>query len=162
MNRERAVFLVLQLLLGPLVLGSYVYGAVYWPAALGAMWGGVPAALRGVYTAWMFVAAAGYLVFTPALYLHAARAPRLHAMYAAVLVGSVLWMPLTKWHLDGAVPFPVVVIDLWLVAAGSLGLLATTVRCQLPGAWRIAAPLAAAAFCLQTVGLDAILWPLLW
>jgi hypothetical protein len=162
MNRERTTFLGLQVVLGPLVLGSYAYGAANWPDAVAAMWGGVPEALRGVYTGWMFVAATGYLVFTPALFLHAARAPRLHAMYAAVLVGSALWMPLTKWQLDGAIPFALVVVDLWIVAAGSLALLATTVRSRLPGALRVAAPLGAVAFCLQTVLLDAIVWPLLW
>ncbi len=162
MNRERTIFLGLQVVLGPLVLGSYVYGATNWPDAVAAMWGGVPDAMRGVYTAWMFVAATGYLVFTPALFLHAAGAPRLHALYAAVLVGSVLWLPLTKLQLDGAVPFALVVLDLWLVAAGSLALLATTLRARLPGAWRFAAPLGAFAFCLQTVLLDAIVWPLLW
>jgi hypothetical protein len=162
MSRDQRVFLTLQLALGPAVLGSYAYGFAVWPDAVAAMWGGVPAAMRGVYTAWMFVAAAGYLAFTPALFLHAVSAPRVHAMFAAVLVGSVLWMPLTKWHLDGALPFAIVVLDLWLVAAGSVALLVTAHRVALPGAWRFAAPLGARAFCLQTVMLDAILWPLLW
>jgi len=107
MSRDQRRFLALQLALGPTVLGSYVYGFAFWPDALAAMWGGVPDAMRGVYTAWMFVAAAGYLVLAPALFLHAASAP-------------------------------------------------------LPGAWRIAAPLGAAAFCVQTVLLDAIVWPLFW
>lgn len=159
---ERAVFLALQLALGPAVLGSYVYGFLYWPDAVSAMWGGVPDGLRSLYTAWMFVAAAGYLVFTPALFLHAANAPGLRVWYAALLLGSVLWMPLTKWHLDGSLPFALVVLDLGAVAAGSLALLATTLRVNLPGAWRVAAPLGAAAFCVQTVLLDAIVWPLLW
>jgi hypothetical protein len=161
-SRDQRRLLALQLALGPAVLGSYVYGFAFWPDAVAAMWGGVPESMRDVYTAWMFVAAAGYLVFTPALFVHASGAPRLLAMFAAVLAGSVLWMPLTKWHLEGAVPFPLVVLDLWLVAAGSLALLATTRRTALPGAWRIAAPLGAAAFCVQTVLLDAIVWPLFW
>jgi hypothetical protein len=162
LTRERAAFLALQVALGPAVLGSYAYGFRHWPDAVSAMWGGVPDGLRSLYTAWMFVAAAGYLVFTPGLFLHAANARRLLACYAAVLVGSVLWMPLTKWHLDGSVPFALVALDLGVVAAGSLALLATTLRVNLPGAWRVAAPLGAAAFCVQTVLLDAIVWPLLW
>ena len=162
MSRDQRRFLALQLALGPAVLGSYVYGFAFWPDAVAAMWGGVPDALRGAYTAWMFVAAAGYLVFTPTLYFHAASAPRLRAMFAAVLAGSILWMPLTKWHLGGALPFALVVLDLWVVAAGSLALLSTSRSAPLPGAWRIAAPLGAAAFCVQTVLLDAIVWPILW
>lgn len=171
MNRDRWIFLALQLVLGPAVLGSYAYGFAFWADAVRAMWGGVPDAARSVYTAWMFVAASGYLVFTPALFLHGLPGSRpaagssgrsLHAMYAAVLAGSALWMPLTKRHLDGSVPFALVVLDLWIVGGGSLALLATTRRAPLPGVWRRAAPLGAAAFCAQTVLLDAIAWPLLW
>jgi hypothetical protein len=171
MNRDRRFFLALQLALGPAVLGSYAYGFAAWPDAVRAMWGGVPDGVRSIYTAWMFVAAGGYLVFTPALFVHGCRdnqaaagtRPRsLHTMYAAVLAGSALWMPLTKWHLDGALPFALVVLDLWIVAVGSVALLAATLRAGLPGAWRIAAPLGAAAFAVQTVLLDAIAWPLLW
>jgi hypothetical protein len=174
MHPERRRFLALQLVFGPAVLASYAICIGFWPEASARMWGGVPESIRGVYTGWMFVAAAGYLAFTAALLIHAdpARArvafgfdyPALHAMYAALLVGSMLWMPLTKWHLGGAIPFALVVVDLWFVAAGSLALLATSLRLAppLPGAWRVAAPLGAAAFCVQTVLLDALVWPALW
>jgi hypothetical protein len=174
MHAERRRFLALQVALGPAVLASYALCFARWPEAVARMWGGVPEALRGVYTAWMFVAAAGYAVFTSALFLHAdperariafgLRYAAIHALYAALLLGSILWMPLTKWQLDGALPFAAVALDLWLVAAASLGLLATALRLAppLPGAWRIAAPLGAAAFCVQTVLLDALLWPALW
>jgi hypothetical protein len=174
MHPSRRVFLALQLALGPAVLASYALCFARWPETVAAMWGGVPEAVRGVYTGWMFVAAAGYAVFTPALFLHAdpdrARLAlglgyrSLHAIYAALLAGSMLWMPLTKWHLDGGLPFALVVLDLWVVAAASLALLATTARLTppLPGAWRLAAPLGAAAFCVQTVLLDAIVWTAFW
>ena len=174
MHPDRRTFLALQLALGPGVLASYAICFTLWPETVAAMWGGVPQAARGLYTTWMFVAAAGYAVFTPALFLQAdperarlalgLRYRALHVLYAALLIGSILWMPLTKWHLDGALPFAVVVLDLWIVAAGSLGLLATTLRLTPPlhGAWRIAAPLGAGAFCVQTVLLDALVWPALW
>lgn len=138
------------------------------------MWGGVPDAARGVYTAWMFVAAAGYCVFTPAFYLHATApgtrvafgldARALHRSYAATLAGSIAWLPLTKWHQGGTLPSGLVMLDLWLVAAGSLALLATTFALSppLPRSWRAAARLGAAAFCVQTVLLDAVIWPLAW
>ena len=174
MHPERRIFLALQLALGPSVLASYAICFRLWPETVAAMWGGVPQAARGLYTAWMFVAAAGYAVFTPALFLHTdpdrARLAfgwgyrALHVFYAALLLGSILWMPLTRWHLDGALPFALVVADLWVVATASLALLATTLRLAppLPGAWRVAAALGAGAFCVQTVLLDAVLWPALW
>jgi hypothetical protein len=156
------------------VLGSYVYGFATWPDAVSAMWGGVPEAIRPLYTSWMFVAAAGYLVFT---YLFFVRTDpgtarllggrgygALHALYALVLVGSALWMPATKLHLDGALPFAFVWLDLLGVAAGSLGLLAAvaTLAPRPPGALRTLALLGAAGFCVQTVLLDAVIWPLLF
>lgn len=174
MHPQRRLFLAIQLALGPAVLGSYALCFALWPDAVARMWGGVPEAARGVYTGWMFVAAAGYAVFTPALFLHAdperARPAfgvgyeAIHALYAVLLVGSILWMPLTKLHLDGSLPFAAVALDLWLVAAASLGLLATTFRLTppLPRAWRLPARLGAAAFCVQTVLLDALAWPALW
>ncbi len=156
------------------MLGSYVYGFAAWPDAVSAMWGGVPEAIRPVYTAWMFVAATGYLVFTslfffrtdpePARILGGRRYASFHVLYALVLIGSALWMPATKLHLDGALPFAFVWLDLLGVAAGSLGLLAAaaTLTPRPPGAWRTLAIAGGVGFCVQTVLLDAIVWPLLF
>jgi hypothetical protein len=140
------------------VLGSYAFCFVRWPDAVAAMWGGVPEAVRPLYTAWMFVAAAGYLAFTARFWLREAPPPGVNALYAAVLAGSALWMPATKWHLDGALPFAFVWLDLLVVAFGSLGLLRAAAA--LPE--RRLALAGAAAFCVQTVLLDAIVWPLLF
>lgn len=140
------------------MLGSYAYGFAHWPEAVSAMWGGVPEAIRPLYTAWMFVAAAGYLVFTALFFLRPEPPARVNACTAAVLLGSALWLPATKLHLDGALPFSLVWLDLLVVAAGSLGLLASTRALE-----RHHLALAgAAAFCVQTVLLDAIVWPLLF
>jgi hypothetical protein len=146
------------------VLGSYVYGFAHWPDAVSAMWGGVPEAIRPLYTWWMFVAAAGYLVFTSLFFLRPEPPPRTNAFYALVLVGSALWMPATKLHQDGALPFAWVWLDLLGVALGSLGLLAAVagLRPRPSGPLRALALAGAAGFCVQTVLLDAIVWPLLF
>jgi hypothetical protein len=156
------------------VLGSYVYGFAHWPDAVSAMWGGVPEAIRPLYTSWMFVAAAGYLAFTYLFFFRTdAAAARLlggrgygalNGLYALVLVGSALWMPATKLHLDGALPFALVWLDLLGVAAGSLGLLAAvaTLAPRPPRVLRALALAGAAGFCVQTVLLDAIVWPLIF
>ena len=49
---------------GIAVLGSYAYCLTNHPGPNGDFWGGVPDALRPVYTVNMFLAAAGYLAFT--------------------------------------------------------------------------------------------------
>ena len=155
---------MLQLLGGPAVLGSYVYGFAHWPDAVSAMWGGVPQAIRPLYTSWMFVAATGYLVFTALFFSRPEPPPRVNLFYALVLVGSALWMPATRLHLDGALPFAWVWLDLFGVALGSLGLLTSVAALapRPPGWLRGLALAGAAGFCVQTVGLDAIVWPLLF
>jgi hypothetical protein len=146
------------------VLGSYAYGFAHWPDAVPLMWGGVPEAIRPLYTVWMFVAAAGYLVFTTLFFLRPEPPPRANGLYALVLVGSALWMPATKLHQDGALPFAWVWLDLLGVALGSLGLLAALAALapRPPGRLRALALAGAAGFCVQTVLLDAIVWPLLF
>jgi hypothetical protein len=153
----RRVFLALQLSLGPAVLASYAWGFAHWPETVRAMWGGVPEGARAAYELWMFVAAAGYLALSGAFLRSSARWPARNRAYAATLAGSVLWMPLTKLCLEGSLAFAWVAFDLWIVAAGSLALLWEA------RALRSAIALAgAAAFCVQTVLLDAVVWPLLW
>ena len=146
------------------MLGSYASGYARWPDAVSALWGGVPEAIRPLYTAWMFVAAAGYLVFTGLFFLRPEPPPRVNVFYALVLVGSALWLPATKLHQDGVLPFALVWLDLLGVALGSIGLLATVASLvpRPPGRLRALALAGAAAFCVQTVLLDAIVWPLLF
>ncbi|MCA9701167.1 MAG: hypothetical protein KC431_26840, partial [Myxococcales bacterium] len=55
---------LLQLVGGPAVLASYAWCLSVWPEASARMWGGVPEALRPLYTGWMFVAATGYLIYS--------------------------------------------------------------------------------------------------
>jgi hypothetical protein len=168
--RKRAI-VALQVLGGPLVLISYAYSFGRYPALVDDMWGGVPEAVRGVYTGWMFVAAAGYLLFT---YVFVFRTDPgsarllgtgygvLLPLYALVLIPSAAWMPLTGAMLEAPAPglWPVVVAGLWLTLAGSLGLLAATWSKQpaWPPPWRVLAVLGAVAFCVQTVVLDGIVW----
>ena len=105
MHPQRRIFAALQLVGGPLVLGSYGYGLLRWPETAAAMWGGVPEAMRQSYIFFMFAAAAGYLALTQLFFFHAhpnrARVLGrgywlLHLAYALVLFPSALWMPLTK------------------------------------------------------------------
>ena len=146
------------------MLGSYAFGFSQWPEAVSAMWGGVPESIRPLYTSWMFVAAAGYLLFTALFFFRPEPPARVNLHYLLVLAGSALWLPATKLHLDGALPFAIVWLDLLGVALGSLGLLVSVAAlAPRPAAGLRALALAGAAgFCVQTVLLDAIVWPLLF
>jgi hypothetical protein len=169
--RTRWLFLALNALGGLAVVGSYAFGLLREPDP-GRVWGGVPEALKPLYTASMLAAAVGYFPMT--LYVLFGLDPArtrigslgwgvFFVLYALILIPSALWMPLTFAHLDAPSA------DRWLavrgvlaaVGVGSLGLLAAIAGARPRGprlAW-VAALVGAAAFVLQTTVLDAIVWP---
>jgi hypothetical protein len=137
------------------------------------LWGGVPQRLRALYTTNMWLAALGYFPFT-ALFLFGCDPARvrflggrygyglLFVLYAVVLVGSAIWMPLTfAWADSGAFPFWLIRVDLALVGLGSLGLLAcvATIAPRPPTWLHFLAVFGCVAFCFQTAVLDGTIWP---
>lgn len=171
----KRAWVLLNLVFGPLVLLSYIISAIVWDAeTVGGLWGAVPESLRPLYTENMFLAAAGYFVFSAYL-LREINPSRVKVFgrfafgvfflaYALVLGGSVVWMPLTCVAIDQAQPalVPLIYITLWTVAGGSILLTAAIASAKprtSPNARRLAI-IGALFFCLQTVVLDAIVWPL--
>ncbi len=164
-------FVALNVIGGSAVLGSYVWG-VQAPGVGAALWGGVPDALRPLYTTNMFLAAAGYFCFSAvaARRLHRADASgdvdqfgrRMLCAYALVLIPSALWVPLTAWMLEVSsnLAWVTVRLDLGLVALGTLALFELVLR---PGDGprfeRWLALVGLLPFGLQTVVLDALVWP---
>ena len=172
MSAQMGLTLLINLIGGSAVLGSYAIGLATHPGASQVLWGGVPGSFRPVYTASMFLAASGYLAFTYFILFRldssaAQVAGRFgfwvfNALYAAILFPSALWMPLTFWA--GEQPSP---ISLWtvrsvLAAVGlaSLSLLAALLKVspRQPVWVHRLALIGCAAFCLQTAFLDAVLW----
>jgi len=170
-SRRRALALI-NLFGGIAVLGSYAYCLISYPAQAGDFWGGVPDGLRPVYTVNMFLAAAGYFAFTFFL-LYRLKPTNsasgrfglgtFNALYALILIPSALWMPLTFAMLetpsDGL--WWAIRLTLAAVGIGSLGLLMSLVAVR-PSPASLAYKLAvvgSVAFCLQTLVLDAVVWP---
>ncbi|MDX1650337.1 MAG: hypothetical protein R3263_10840 [Myxococcota bacterium] len=176
MHPARLRMAAIAVLGGTAVLGSYVHGFATYPDTVAAMWGGVPDALRPLYTAWMFVAAAGFFAYASWLFQgvdpEAARVGRFgfdlfNVLYVGILVPSALWMPLTRILLEASEPAAavwwwVVRVDLWIVAVASLGLIAAllAVRPRPFPRWHRLAVIGACAFAFQTAVLDALIWPL--
>lgn len=165
-------FVALNLLGGTAVLASYAWG-VATPGVGDALWGGVPDSLRPLYTANMLAAAAGYFVFTGVVLQRrlegghdGAEFIRIDVAYASILFASALWLPLTAWMLEApsSLLWAFVRIDLGLVALGTLGLMFELVLPR-PGVAhrgrpeRLLAALGLLPFALQTVVLDALIWP---
>ena len=156
---------------GAAVLGSYVWGALH-PESFRALWGGVPDALRPLYTINMFLAAAGFFLFSPYLVFRlapestspdsSARLQRIWLFYLLVLIPSALWVPLT----GNVIAHPsnsawlAVRLDLFLVAIGTLGLFWEVLSSRPAEPWgRRLALLGLIPFSMQTVVLDALVWP---
>jgi hypothetical protein len=157
---------------GVAVLGSYVEGFLTHPASSSALWGKVPAILLPFYTASMLAAAAGYLAFTFFILVTldpeetgAGRVPyrAFLWLYAAILVPSALWMPLTFAMLAGPSLLLWATIRIALAIAGlaSLGLFVAVLAVK-PARHRWARGFAIAGailFFIQTGVLDAVVWP---
>jgi hypothetical protein len=173
MTFSRRSLVWLNVVGGSAVLGSYAFELARHPASRSDLWGGVPDAIVPLYTINMFVAAAGYFAFSTFFYSALAPEPQravgapgpgqLHVLYALVLIPSAAWLPLTFAMLDApSVPlWWAIRIVLFAVGAGALGLLLTLVRMPArPRRVRRAIAIAGAVpFCLQTAGLDALVWP---
>lgn len=169
----RLFLIVVNVVGGLAVLGSYAHGLLTHPDSSGAVWGGVPVALKPMYIASMLLAALGYFLFTYYV-VFALDAERVRIggrlgfgafvwLYALVLGASALWMPLTFAML--AAPSATLWLSiravLFLVALGSLGVLIGIVVAEpAPDGWAYRlAVVGAIAFCVQTVLLDALVWP---
>jgi hypothetical protein len=172
MHPQRRALLWINLVGGLAVLGSYARGFTAHPHLAPQLWGGVPDAVRPLYTVSMLLAAAGYFAFTlPIAFRLDPERVRVAgvgygifpALYALILAPSALWMPLTFQMLEqpGIVLWWSIRLVLFLVGAGSVGLIAAIARAApWPSAgWRRIALAGAVAFAIQTAVLDAGLWP---
>jgi hypothetical protein len=173
MQRRKCGLTALVVLGGAAVLGSYAYGLLAPGADGGALWGGVPQALLPAYQANMVLATAGFFAYTYFLLLQvdpgAVRIGGLfgfglfYPLYAGILLPSALWMPLVLAMLRQPGDLLWWSIRAVLAVAGlcSLGLTAAllALRPQKPRRAYVLAVVGSVPFTLQTLVLDALLWP---
>lgn len=171
MQTIKRSLLLINILGGLAVLGSYAWGFMAYPNAGQVLWGGVPADLRSLYTASMFLAAAGYFAFSifilqldpqKTTLLNRNGFKFINPLYAGILIPSAFWLPLTILAIEvGRQPLAwLVKLDLTLVAIASLGLVFAliNIRPRRPGWLHGLGLLGSVLFCFQTVILDAIVW----
>lgn len=156
---------------GSTVLASYLLALD--PEIAGQLWGGIPEGrVRSLYTLNMFLAAAGFfpatwwLVYaTPASALRERTGLPSSALvlaYAAILMASALWLPLTALYVKSPSAIVWVLIRTVLLVVGAGASLVGLLLVRLAVRSRPAAWLAVAAyffFWLQTMVLDALVWP---
>ena len=105
MAMQTIILLVINIIGGIAVIGSYIQGLMIHTNGGGILWGGVPQSIRPIYGVSMLLAALGYFAF---LYYILFRlepgevqiAGRFgyylfYIIFLGILVPSALWMPLT-------------------------------------------------------------------
>lgn len=176
MHSQKWLMLLINVIGGAAVLGSYVWGFQTYPGAADVLWGGVPENIRPYYTANMFVAAAGYFAFiyftlfrlnpTGTRVFNRFGFGLFNSLYAAILIPSALWMPLSLMAVEQSSIFLEWVVRLILAVVGlaSLSLFFALVKVEprKPRWAHILAVAGSVGFCLQTVLLDAIIWSALF
>ena len=159
----RTAFLLLNVIGGSAVIATYIWGISSFPELRDAFWGGVPQNMQSLYSINMLLAAAGYLIAFGFFLsqLKAKEFRRLLLPYALILGPSALWLPLTIALLQQPSDWLwwLIRVDLLAVGVGAL-LLFPNVRVTAAAIHLNAiVMLGLLFFGLQTVVLDALLWP---
>lgn len=171
MMKDQKILLGINVLGGTAVIGSYAWGLLEHPGTGNLLWGTVPAGAIPFYVVSMLLGAIGYLMFTayllflldPAKVKINIRAGfgGFHTLYLLILIPSALWMPLTYAML--AAPSNLLWFGirfvLMLVGLGGLGMLSALLSIQPRSRLLLAAFIGCIFFCIQTVLIDAFIWP---
>jgi hypothetical protein len=114
MHAETIILLVINIVGGAAVIGSYVLGLRGESGGANALWGGVPARIRPVYTVSMILSAIGYLAVLYFVFFelvpdeveigHRFGASLFYPIFLLVLIPSAFWMPLTNLYVRNARP----------------------------------------------------------
>ena len=172
MDRSRLFFLLVNVVGGVGVIGSYVHGLSTHPDQAGLLWGTMPESLIPIYSGNMPFAAIGYLLtfaflmLTPPAQLTRKGQPMLGWFTLSTLVfllASTWWMPLCFQAIDTGDAELLKWIQLVLAVAGAaaLGNFVQLLRLDTPPRprlWRVAT-VGWAFLVLQCTVLDALVWP---
>ncbi len=172
MHPKRSLLLLINIIGGAAVLGSYALGILTHPNASQMLWGEIPASIRSFYTANMLLAGIGYFAFIHFILFRLSPTKTRVAgrfgfslftvLFTGILLPSAFWMPLTFLAMERSslVLVWAVRIVLWLVGVFSLGLFYAILKVEprQPLWTQRVALVGSIAFCIQTVFLDAIVW----
>jgi hypothetical protein len=172
MHKQKLWLIIINVLGGVSVIGSYVLGILTHDDAGTVLWGNVPPSMQSLSTAWMPVAVLGFFAFTGyLLFVLAVDEARVgkrldyrvfHWIYLGILAPSALWMPLTFAMIEQPSSGLWWAISLVLIFVGlaSLALIAALLALKGPRkGWTYwLAVIGAIGFSVQTVVMDAILW----
>ena len=176
MSTPQLMLLVVMLMGGLGVIGSYAQGLISHPGSIKVLWGKISGPFRTIYFISMLLSALGYFAFAYYLLFRVDAATALvtntlgfEVFFAAItgmLLFSSLWMPFTYSYVDkpNKGTWLMIRVVLFLVALSScalVGALRSLHDKTPPGPYWVAV-VGAGYFALHTTMLDAFLWPVLY
>jgi hypothetical protein len=175
MATQQIVLLIINIIGGAAVIGSYIYGFNTQSGGANILWGGVPENIRPVYFISMILSALGYFAFLYYILFRISPSEAViastfgfslfFAIFILMLLPSALWMPLTNFYVSDPSTGTWVMIRtvLALVGIGSIALLWALL--SLPAREGVSYWLAVTGsgyFAFHTAILDAIVWAALF
>ena len=176
MNTTRLILLIINIIGGAAVLGSYILGLKTHSGGAGVLWGGTPLRIRSAYGVSMLLSAIGYLAFAYFIIFRLDPANTvisgkpgysiLTILFVLILAASALWMPLTYVYIahPTAALWIAIRIVLLIVGLSSCTLVWALLNLNNgPDSFTYwLAVTGAVYFAFHTTVLDALSWPLLF
>jgi hypothetical protein len=176
MSTQHIILLVINILGGIAVIGSYIFGLNAQAGGANALWGGVPANIRLVYGISMILAALGYFAFSYFIFFRlvpgeVSVAGRFgfslfYAIFLVILIPSALWMPLTNLYVTNPSTGMWIGVRtvLAIVGLASIALVwaLLSLQTKVPHISYWLAVAGSAYFAFHTAILDAIVWAALF
>ena len=170
------ILLVINVIGGAAVIGSYIYGLSAQAGGANILWGGVPTSIRPVYFVSMIISALAYFAFiyylffrtTPGEVVIAGRFnfSLFYIIFIFMLIPSALWMPLTNMYVANPSTGLWVGVRTVLVVVGlaSIALCWAILSLQprVSGVSYWLAVVGSGYFTFHTMVIDAIIWAALF
>ena len=172
---QQIILLIVNVIGGIVVIGSYIYGLNGQSGGANILWGGVPEGIRPVYFVSMILSALGYFAFL--YYILFRLNPGdvniagtfgfsiFFSIFILILLPSALWMPLTNLYVGtpGTGTWVIIRIILALVGIGSIALVWALLSLQPREGVAYWLSIAGSGyFAFHTTILDAIIWAALF
>ena len=176
MRIEHIILLIINVIGGAAVIGSYIFGLRGQSGGANVLWGGVSERLIPVYTVSMILSALGYFAFLYYIFFRLEPAQvsiagvsgftMFYVIFLGILIASAFWMPLTNMYVSnpGTGIWIGVRVVLAIVGLASIALFVAllTLQGKVPGTAYWLAVAGSGYFAFHTAILDAIVWAALF
>jgi len=176
LNTQQIILLVINVVGGAAVIGSYIFGLNSSTGGANPLWGGVPENVRPIYGVSMIISALGYFAFLYYIFFRLDPAhisiagvsgfTMLYVIFLVILIPSALWMPLTNVYIGSPSTglWISIRIVLALVGLASIALVWAflTMQGKVHGTAYWLAVAGSGYFAFHTAILDAVVWAALF